>query len=134
MRNDARSGDSSTGAAVLEYCFRVNQINTSMERSLGRSLKSLVAASALLMAAYAIAAAPDLSFPGQPQSALSALAAPLSDIQRELDFGSARGSVVQSLSSAERDAEPGAGSPVLAWIFAGVCLSVALAQRRFFDR
>jgi hypothetical protein len=112
----------------------VKQINdSSMDSSLIRSFRSLATAAALLMAAYAIAASPGsttIEFPTEGRSGFG-----LVDVQQQLTFAPDRSRGPGVTASTGRGGE--ADMPVvssLAWAFAGLCLVVALAQRRFVDR
>lgn len=100
-----------------------------MDSSLSRSLRSLLAAAALLMAAYAIAASP-----GAPVSVpmMADSVALLTDVKRELGFGVDRLTAGTVASPAQRDETSTPVSSALPWAFAGLCLVVSLAQRRFF--
>jgi len=100
-----------------------------MDSSLSRSLRSLLAAAALLMAAYAIAASPGTSLPGPLMSDSVSL---LSDVKQELGFGVDRQRAVALPTPAYRDETGVPVSSALPWAFAGLCLVVSLAQRRFF--
>lgn len=101
-----------------------------MDSSLSRSLRSLIAAAALLAAAYAaIAASPGASASVPPMINSAVL---LSDVKQELGFGVARVRSAGADVAVERDDQTMPASSALPWVFAGLCLAVCLAQRRFF--
>ncbi len=103
-----------------------------MEVSLARSLRSLLAAAALLMAAYSIAASPSITGGDFPSSRLPALSAAVMEVPHALGFSSQRQAVESPVRSG-RQPEESLPSGGMGWAFllAGLCLAAALLQRRF---
>ena len=103
-----------------------------MDVSLAKSLRSLVAAAALLMGAYSIAASPGV-VGGSTQVFLPSLGTVLMSVPRSMGFSSSR----QPAPPAERSATPArealSESDSALWVFglAGACLAGVLLKRRF---
>lgn len=103
-----------------------------MEVSLARSLRSLLAASALLMAAYSIAASPSIHSGDFPPAQLPTLSASLMQVPQALGFSSQRQVAESPIRSARQLEEPvQAGGMGWALLLGGLCLAGALLQRRF---
>ena len=104
-----------------------------MEVSLARSLRSLLAAAALLMAAYSIAASPSLSGGGIPQLQLPSLDTVILGVPKSLGFSGNRRPSPPATRSTLPALNSAAGSGTAWWglALAGVGLSAALLKRRF---
>ena len=125
------------GCLAVPADARIGGIETlsmkrTMEVSLARSLRSLLAAAALLMAAYAIAASPSLHSGDFPPARLPSLGVSLMEVPQALGFSSQRAPAQSPLRSGRQAEEPlPSGSMGWAFVLAGFGLAGALLRRRF---
>lgn len=116
--------------------FRANPVDRHhMEHSLARSLRSLLAAAALLLGAYGIAATPaSAAGPGAsttPAWQLASLREPLARVQDRLGLHAVRQPTAILYASHARPSVPAPSHSLLVWVVAGLCFAVGIAWRRW---